>query len=99
MQVMVCLWLLYQQMGIAAFSGLFVTALLTPALFGAVRLTRQDRKLIGRQRDVRVKFLSELLQVCFTPRFTSQPALTRTSFVQSVKSIKLFAWENKVAFF
>ena len=63
LQILVCLALLYQQLGVAAFTGLAITAVLAPAIFVVTRAQRAARRRVMKCRDRRVKFLTELLQV------------------------------------
>eukprot|EP00615_Pteridomonas_danica_P016667 CAMPEP_0114389062 /NCGR_PEP_ID=MMETSP0102-20121206/8404_1 /TAXON_ID=38822 ORGANISM="Pteridomonas danica, Strain PT" /NCGR_SAMPLE_ID=MMETSP0102 /ASSEMBLY_ACC=CAM_ASM_000212 /LENGTH=1694 /DNA_ID=CAMNT_0001546829 /DNA_START=606 /DNA_END=5690 /DNA_ORIENTATION=+ len=61
-QLLICLYLLYQQLGMAAFAGAGVSLVIAPLIFAAARLQRLFRRHVMRCRDTRVKFLTEILQ-------------------------------------
>ena len=61
-QLLLCLFLLYRQLGTAAFAGLAVTGVLAPLIFIMTRYARTYRRQVMKRRDKRIKFLTELLQ-------------------------------------
>lgn len=55
LQILLCLALLYQQLGAAAFTGLAITAVLAPIIFLVTRAQRSARRRVMKCRDRRVK--------------------------------------------
>jgi hypothetical protein len=61
-QLALCVFLLYRQLGNAAFAGFVVTAVMSPIIFVMTQYAKTYRRLVMKRRDKRIKFLTELLQ-------------------------------------